>query len=279
MSQHLRSSSPIQPLSIGNVVTAAFRLYRSHFKPYLGLTFTGVLWSLIPIYGWAKLSTINAMISRLAFSELINKPESVNAVRSQLNSRMWIFFGTQVLVSIILFLTNVCLSIPQSIILGLTGIILRDNSSVINFVSLILSLVFWVVYTWVYAHFFIPELPLAIERNIDAKKAVSRSWELTEGHVLRLQGIIIIASLITLPIVGLALTPVFFAVALAASLTLSPAPASLGLFLILIFFGLILFMLATILVAPLWQAIKAVVYYDLRSRREGIDLKLRKRTT
>ena len=28
-------------------------------------------------------------------------------------------------------------------------------------------------------------------------------------------------------------------------------------------------------VLPFWQAIKAVIYYDLRSRREGLGLKLR----
>jgi hypothetical protein len=32
-----------------------------------------------------------------------------------------------------------------------------------------------------------------------------------------------------------------------------------------------------VLVLPFWQSIKAVMYYDLRSRREGIDLQLRDR--
>nr|WP_290221056.1 hypothetical protein [Trichocoleus desertorum] len=31
------------------------------------------------------------------------------------------------------------------------------------------------------------------------------------------------------------------------------------------------------IVMPFWQALKAVVYYDLRSRREGLGLKLRDR--
>lgn len=279
MSQHLRSSSPIQPLSIGNVVTAAFRLYRSHFKQYLGLTFIGVLWFFIPIYGWAKLHTINATVSRLAFSELINKPESVTAARSRLNPRMWTFCITQVLVTILLFLTNVCLSMPQAMVIGAIGMLLRDNSSVINIVSLILNLIDLAAYTWVYSRFFITQLPLAIESKLNAKQAIIRSWELTKGHVLRLQGIILLASLITLPIIGLALTPFFLAVGFAASLASNSAPASLGLFFISILIGLILFILATVSVTPLWQAIKAVVYYDLRSRREGLDLKLRKRTT
>jgi hypothetical protein len=34
---------------------------------------------------------------------------------------------------------------------------------------------------------------------------------------------------------------------------------------------------ASVIVLPLWQTIKAVIYYDLRSRREGLGLQLRDR--
>jgi hypothetical protein len=37
------SPNPIQPLSVGNVVSAGFRLYRSHLKLYLGLAFQAYL--------------------------------------------------------------------------------------------------------------------------------------------------------------------------------------------------------------------------------------------
>ncbi|MDZ8064164.1 MAG: hypothetical protein RMY64_00785 [Nostoc sp. DedQUE08] len=37
MSENFGSSGQIQPLSIGNVVSAAVRLYRSHLKTYLNL--------------------------------------------------------------------------------------------------------------------------------------------------------------------------------------------------------------------------------------------------
>jgi hypothetical protein len=29
------------------------------------------------------------------------------------------------------------------------------------------------------------------------------------------------------------------------------------------------------LLVPFWQAIKAVIYYDVRNRKEGLDLKMR----
>jgi hypothetical protein len=33
----------------------------------------------------------------------------------------------------------------------------------------------------------------------------------------------------------------------------------------------------SIVILPLWQIIKAVIYYDLRGRREGLGLQLRDR--
>jgi len=39
--------------------------------------------------------------------------------------------------------------------------------------------------------------------------------------------------------------------------------------------GLVLSLVGSIFVLPLWQAVKGVLYYDLRSRREGLDLELR----
>jgi hypothetical protein len=38
--------SPIRPLNVGNTVSAAFRLYRDHFSPYIGITFRATLWIL-----------------------------------------------------------------------------------------------------------------------------------------------------------------------------------------------------------------------------------------
>lgn len=101
------------------------------------------------------------------------------------------------------------------------------------------------------------------------------------GHAWRLQVIILIASLITLPIIVLAMIPFAFGIGYFVTLALSggtePSIDVSNTFWMLIFLGLILLLLANVLVTPFWQAIKAVVYYDLRSRREGLGLKLRDR--
>ena len=50
MSSPPSSRSTVGPLSIGNVVSAALRLYKDHFKPYLGVAFRGTLWSIFPFF-------------------------------------------------------------------------------------------------------------------------------------------------------------------------------------------------------------------------------------
>jgi len=277
-------SSPMQPLSVGNVVSAGLRLYRSHFKQYLGLAFQAILWALIPIYGWAKAGMINAVICRLAFGELVNQPEGVQEARNHLKPKLWQFLVVQLLVGLLLFGVNIGLSIAQSVITLLFSSIFGENSPVTGLISFILSLVVLFLYIWAYSRVLIPEVSLAVEENVDGASAISRSWSLTQGHVLRLQGVVLIASLITLPVIGIALIPMLVAISYLISVAITsggatPGVEALGFFFLMFLVSIILFLLASVITTPFWQAIKAVIYYDLKSRREGLGLTLRDRDT
>lgn len=280
MSRNLSPQSPMRPLSIGNVVSAGMRLYSSHLKSYLGLSLKAVLWSMIPIYGWAKACTINAQIGRLAFSELVEQPESVKTAEDRVSGRMWSFLGTQIVVSLILFATNFGLSIVGGLITFIPALLLRNASSDAGFgllalIRVVVNIVTFAAYIWVYSRLMIPELPLAIESNIDVGTSISRSWNLTKGSVLRIQGVVLVASLITMPIFIFVLIPIMlFVPIIAKSSSLDTVGGLLVLVLLSIF---IIVLLAILLTMPFWQAIKAVIYYDLRSRREGLGLKLRDR--
>jgi hypothetical protein len=103
-------------------------------------------------------------------------------------------------------------------------------------------------------------LPIAIEAETDASAAIGRSWKLTQGFVVRLQLIFFVAFLITLPL-SLVINLISFFL---------PQDSPLAALL-----NLALSILVGALLIPFWQAIKAVVYYDLRTRKEGIDLEIR----
>jgi len=282
MSQGFNPQASFQPLSVGNVVSAAVRLYRSHFKQYLGLACQAVLWAIIPIYGWAKMHTIYAIIARQAFGELVNQPEAITKTRNQLNPRLWTFLLAQILVGLILFGVSFGLSLVQNLILLISGFAFQKYPLLISFLALILTLAYWFGYLWFYARMFIPELPIAIENNVDAAQSISRSWELSKGHVWRLQAIIFIASLMTMPLIILAFIPFILSsipimIQASQNPNVTPNETVWGSLLVGILLAIIGMMVVSIMTMPFWQSIKAVIYYDLRSRREGLGLKLRDR--
>ena len=102
MSKNTNFSSASDPLSVGNVVSAGLRIYRDRFRLYYGLAFNAYAWLLIPIYGWAKFSAIPGQIARLAFYEVSETPETASEARSYVDPRMWTFFWSGLLVSLII---------------------------------------------------------------------------------------------------------------------------------------------------------------------------------
>lgn len=277
MSQTLGSNDPVRPLSIGNVVSAGLRLYRSHLKQYFGLSVKAYLWILIPIYGWAKFLMISALISRLAFSELVNQPESTSTAQSQVNPKLWSFLVAAILVGLILLGATIGLYILASILAALLislGIGIGPSPASIAVLSLIGFVIFLALvaaFIWIYSRYLVTELSLAIEENISATTAIRRSWNLTKGFVLRIQGVVLVATLVSI----LVTLPIQIAAQL-ISFRLQDSPSDpLTLLLFLLFIGLSLSSGA--IVMPYWQAIKAVLYYDLLSRREGLGLQLRDR--
>ncbi|MCL1466624.1 DUF975 family protein [Argonema galeatum] len=323
MSQNISPHSPIRPLSVGNVVSSALVLYRSHFKSYLGVAFRATLWSLLPsftqlligqlqgridpsvavlirlpwlalnIFCVAKASTNIALISRLAFGELISKPETVKSAGDNLNSRKWKFLWSAFLVGLLMVGAFIALYIAflLSVLLvaGLSTFIGRIVTNSYPILALIVYLIAGLLYIavfvgffagilWFVARFFISELPLAVETNVGITRTIGRSWELTKGAAFRIVLILSVAYLIVTPFIALALTPIalIFPSIPISSIASSPEEF-LRSFSSLITVAILLITLANTFILPFWQTIKAVIYYDLRSRKEGLDLQLRDR--
>lgn len=282
MSFNLSSPEPIQPLSLGNVVSAGLRLYRSHLKSYLQLSILAYAWALIPIYGWAKYAAILASISRLAFGELINQPESVQNARRVVNSRIWQFFVMGLLMFLIWMGLTIVFMIPFVIaIVIITASTIGTPSGtpgvaaigIISLLSIVFIPILIVILLWVQARLLVVEVPLAIEDEVDGSSTIGRSWNLTKGSTWKIVGILIVAYIITLPIqLPFTFLSQYIQILLASLAQENPNYAFLSFLLSIIvsFFGAALIM-------PFWQAIKAAIYYDLRSRREGFGLKLRDR--
>ncbi|NJN11576.1 MAG: DUF975 domain-containing protein [Richelia sp. RM2_1_2] len=284
MSSNFNPQNSVEPLSLGNVISAGLRLYSSHLKSYLGLAFNAYLWVIVPFYGWAKCAAILALISRLSFGELVNQPESVKSARKVVNSRLCQFLLMNVLILVIYLVFFIGLTIVYGIaavaVAGLITAITRGENT-LNPVIIILLVLFGIIFLgailtaifWITARLFVVEVPLAIEDNIDATSTISRSWELTKGHVWRIVGILLVSSLLTIPI-QVPFSVVSFLIQMLL-MRLAQTQENPSLIFLSSVINLVISLISAAIVVPFWQAIKATVYYDLRSRREGLGLQLR----
>jgi hypothetical protein len=282
MTGNFGSPNPTQPLSVGNVVSAGLRLYRSHLKDYFLLALKAYAWILVPVYGWAKFYALTALISRLAFGDLVNQPESVSSGQRFVNSRLWQFL----LALLLLFLIGIGIGLGVIIFSALLGVLSavlvggvgqQGNPAtylVFILIAFALGTVALLGILWLVTRFYLVDLPLAVEEDIEATSAISRSWELTQGHVWRILLISFVGFLITLPIQ--IVVQVITSILQAAFVPLIQDGNSIYALLYFVLVIALSFSSGALLV-PFWQSIKAVIYYDLRSRREGLGLKLRDR--
>lgn len=325
------NSSPIRPLSVGNVVSASIRLFRSHLGQFLGIALKAVGWMAVPwipillafivfatayatfsssggssnpggliafgvlmipvflallIFCSAKALTNEALISRLAFQDLISQPESTAAAWQQVRKRTWHFWFARFMVGVILAAVSFAFSLLQNILTAIPQAMVGSRSSgsaaamLVALIALVILLVSYAAQLWFQARFFIPELPIAVEENVSGDQSIVRAWELSKGHAIRISMVILVAGLITIPLFVLAFVPgIVSLIALAPAMKAGVSPETTAVFTILGLFGIgfLLVLGLSVFTMPFWQTIKAVIYYDLRSRREGMGLELRER--
>ncbi|MFH7243134.1 MAG: hypothetical protein ACHWZW_09825 [Spirulina sp.] len=239
----------------------------------------GVLVGVLPLlYGIAKYTMISSVIGRLSFSDLINQPETSLDVRRDLNPKLGQFLLLGFLLTLAFMAAYIVAALAAALVGVGSGLVVGGilgaltNNTVGGVVGTILGVllgiaIFTLGLIWVVSHLFIPEVVLAVEPNQDAGSSLSRSWELTQKSIGRIQIVFLATFLIQLPVLSVTnyLPSILFAF----------VPDSVTAVIVSQGIGLILSLAGSILILPLWQAVKGVLYYDLRSRREGLDLELR----
>jgi membrane-anchored glycerophosphoryl diester phosphodiesterase (GDPDase) len=279
MSGNLNSPNPIQPLSVGSVVSAGIRLYRSHLKKYFLIALKAYAWLLVPIYGWVKFYALSALISRLAFGELVNQPESVSSGKRFVNSRLWEFFVNMILMLAISIGITLGFLITGGLLIGIPTALLGGlqdanpaNTGIIILITLLVMIIVFTGIIWIGTRFYLVDVPLAIEDDVNGSSTINRSWELTKGNIFRILLISLIGFLITIPIQFI-IQIITTIIQLILTTLLKEDILSSSIISFMLTFGLSF--VGGALILPFWQTVKAVVYYDLRSRREGLGLRLR----
>jgi hypothetical protein len=202
---------------------------------------------------------------------------------THINRRLWYFFIIGILLFIFSSFGSIILSyliwIPLIILLAFLSFLLKVNllDFLMNLPPVILGILILVttivIFFWFNSRGFMTDLPLAIKSNISLFKTIRYSWSLTKFSLRQIQLIIVISFLTTLPTIVINSMVCTFIIALIAGIVLPNSPENDSL--IGAFYLISLILVNGLVTMPFWQSIKAVVYYDLRCRRDGLDLKLR----
>jgi hypothetical protein len=272
-------------MTIGDIITASFKLYLTNFQKFYWTTLKGMLWFLVPdlasrllplflgsqksslfviganlllIYFWANYFAGVLVVERLAFNELLVREESEETVRKAVLSKKWsllwsIIPGTLVLISFI-------------VVVAFTGfIIIRPPTShpeaygFLLAISVIASLLLLSFAIWVITRFSFVYIALIIEDSPSTLQALKRSWALSKKSVLRLQVISTLGLILASPLIGLSYCATYLIHVYITSPWLS-VPLEL-----------LKFVLIPPLYLPFLNSVWVLAYLDLISRREGAD--------
>ena len=283
-------SQEISPLSIGYVINATLRLYRDNFLVYFKLIIRAFLWLIPPLtpfvliitpllllfvltpliplwivfgfYCIARFYKNCALVSRIAYRSLINRPETLEEIAYKV-SELWIFLWVNLLI-------NVIFAIVQPFDNGITDALKQatiDKGTFVDIAINILLLIQTFLYFWLMARFSLCDVILAVESTTGIN-AINRSWQLTKGFSIKILLVILVSFLVILTAYLIAGIPFFLILVSMYKLELVPTllldnawnPMLLTL-------SLVALVLIWFLSIPYWQILKAVIYYDLHSRR------------
>ncbi len=295
------ASDPIGTLSVGNVINAAVSLYKSNFSDFFALSLRSVGWILLSLVGlipvivvagalnnvgitvlaavawlgifafcWAKSLNSRGVVARLAYQQLINQPESLLSASNELANSHWKFFGLGLWLSLFIIGIYILASLATGALVGV-GVFI--STQLPNPIGIIIAAIFIlagiVVFFWIllrfYSYWFVAELPIAVERCAGGLDAIGRSRQLSAPFSSRILMIILVGVLIVIPLNIIATIPAFAGIG---------QPPTSAIYIISQVVNLVLSILLELFLMPFWQVIKSVVYFDLRSRLEGADLRM-----
>ncbi|WNC61306.1 RDD family protein [Thermosynechococcus sp. QS41] len=248
-------------LIVGGILAGAM----DNVAPFLWLTGISVLVALpFYLFGWTRLMASGALLSRRIYAVLTALEESESAARSFIFPKMLNYLLATLMVGVILLLVYGVLGaigyliylVASPLVQFLEQNIQTEPARSLFFLTFLLSILLLVLLALLVISYFMARLSLvdvvlALEPDCTPLKSVRRSWQLTQGQAWHTLTVFFVAFLATIPANLLG--------SIINSVVILPVA---GLF-------------VGVLLLPLWQGIKAVLYWDLRVRNEGAAFQVR----
>lgn len=303
--QDLTNSQRIHSaLTAGNVVTVALQLFRGKSDDYITISLQSYLWlfltglgasvcggvgyvigQIIGLSNWTDLvifsllftlpllafgrgrkTAVGGILSQIIFNRLVSRNETKEEIQQRIFPQIWTFFRAEFLFWLALaglyfglaFILGLILrvffsSLRDSDIIDFFTLPEQDFSSVLLTIITVIVLIslfyigLFLFFSYFIARLWLFDVVIALE-DVPAAQAIQRSWQLTQKQGWHSLSVVVICGLLLIP-------PLF------TSLFLS----------VFSIFAILFIMIAAF---PIYQAIKAVIYYDLRSRNEGLTFDL-----
>jgi uncharacterized RDD family membrane protein YckC len=215
----------------------------------------------IAAYGFARFTATGGLLARLVFNVLANQTEPEPVSQKQIYSRTWAYLRASLWFGLVMGLIYLALgaiavglvwtAIP--LMDGIRGAIVDTETGplillLLFILALLVFLALGLLIYYVTARFWFYDIVLALKDRVSAQAAVGRSWQLTQALGWQVTTVMFIGSLVTLPVILLTTAVNIFV----------PVAGFLG----------------SIFMFPLWQAMKAVSYYDCATINEGLTFDL-----
>jgi hypothetical protein len=176
-------------------------------------------------------------------------------------------FGLLLVEGAIILLAEIVLYIPMAILgIGAVAASAGKPGAAMGVGMVIWLVAYLIAILYVMASLFVTTSSLVAEADTGVFKALERSWSLTKGR----RGAIIGSMLLVYVLVWVVMVGVSIAVGVGMGMMRS-GPESAGGAMLGVMGGIILFSLA---VSGFYFVLQMVTYYDLRVRKEGLDLEL-----
>jgi hypothetical protein len=258
------SSLPLlRPLTVGEIIDRAFRIYRSHFVllisiPLLVLVPLGILRMLSQLLwrttrlvdllqsGFMYVLVTGALVIAISQAYLTHPPTIGEAYQAAVR-RYWAAWRGN-------FLMGIAIVLPGAVV-ACAAIAMAGNQGIWLVLLFILPFAIFLSTRWSVM------LPGILLEDLGAAAGLGRSWTLTEGYF----GKVFVTSFFAGLLVVLLSTLPTFAVTYGLEMFLPRTGIGSLIEIILTQLGIIVTM-------PLSLGVTVVLYYDLRVRKEGFDL-------
>ena len=258
------SSLPLlRPLSIGEILDRAFRIYRSHFVLLISIPLMAfvpmtvlqvvsqVLWHTTQWIDLLQNGFVQVLVSSalvVAISQAyLTRPPTLGEAYHTASQRYGAAWGGNVLMGLAIVLPAAAVACG--------AIALAQNQGILIMILLILPLAVFLGTRWSLL------LPSILLEDLGAQAGLGRSWALTEGSFGKVFGTSFAAGILVI---------------LLATLPQLAVTYGLGLLLsnldIVTLVETILAQVGLILTLPVSIGVTVVLYYDLRVRKEAFDL-------